>query len=77
MTKKEIAVVAIVGTFFALAFTGLSGCSGPSKARYKELLGECREHQRAYVRLLKEAGEMCGKAPQQKLGEVGMGEGGQ
>jgi hypothetical protein len=36
----------------------VAGCAGPSKARYRELLGECREHQREYVRLLKAYSEI-------------------
>lgn len=105
MTKQEVAVVAILSIFFAFAFGALAGCSGPSKSRYKELLAECRAHEREYVRIngqlsanraqcvemrrgqsfdkvpmsLRNHALICPLwvAPQQKLGAVGFGEGGQ
>lgn len=41
--------------FFAAAALMLAACrtTGPSKARYAELLHECREHDREHLRMLK------------------------
>jgi hypothetical protein len=38
----------------ALAAGLLAGCAGPSKARYVELLHECREANREHLRMLQE-----------------------
>lgn len=44
----------IIALFFMCLGMLLNGCAGPSKARYKELLHQCRVHEREYVRLDKE-----------------------
>lgn len=37
-----------------LAFISLVGCAQPSRQRLAELLGECREHNREHLRMLRE-----------------------
>ena len=71
---KDWHLEAAILTGLALAL--LCGCAGPSKARYKILLSECRQHEREYVRLLKETQTLCPNGAEQGFGTVGFGEGG-
>jgi hypothetical protein len=55
----------------------LAGCTGPSKARYAQLLGECRNANREHLRMLKEYEKLeCKSHPEQAAGSVEMGLGG-
>lgn len=54
----------------------MAACVGPSKARYRVLLEECRAHEREYVRILKESEKTFPILPEQVFGSVGFGEGG-
>lgn len=58
----------------------LTGCAGPTRARYKELLAECREQNREHLRMFHEYAksvELCGgKHPEQSHGVAEMGLGG-
>lgn len=47
------AFLIILLTIFVIALA-LFGCAGPSKARYAELLHECRDANREHLRLVKE-----------------------
>jgi hypothetical protein len=68
--------VALAGIFF-IGMIFLAGCAVPSRARYAELLHECRELNREHLRLLKtyEATE-CAAHPEQLHGAAEMGLGG-
>ena len=67
--------------FFVLC-AAMSGCAGPSKARYAELLHECRDVNREHLRMLREyEGYQCVKGlahggPEQAAGIAEMGLGG-
>lgn len=58
--RKEVPAVGVWATIFILAASALfgvvllSGCAGPSKARYAELLHECREANRERERIIRE-----------------------
>jgi len=53
------------------------GCAGPSKARYAELLHECRESNREHLRMLHEYEKMqCKSHPEQAHGMAEFGLGG-
>lgn len=67
--------VAAVGV--AAVAVALMGCAGPSKARLKVLLHECRDSNRERLRMLREYENMnCSSHPEQTAGSLEMGLGG-
>ena len=51
-----------------------SACAGPSKARYKILLGECRDQNRERARVIKEFQSRTTDAPEQSYSIITYGE---
>ena len=55
----------------------MAGCAGPSKARYAQLLHECRDLNREHVRMLKEYDSAkCDARPTETYGGAEFGLGG-
>lgn len=67
-----VSAALMAGTFGLLC---VLGCAGPSKARYRTLLAECREQNQEHLRMLHEYERMCPRGPEQGSGasELGLG----
>lgn len=55
--SREVIALLCLCAAGALLIMLVAGCAGPSRARYAELLHECREQNREHVRLLREYDE--------------------
>lgn len=79
-SRGGLALIAIgIGFVLVAACCGCAASSkaGPSKARYADLLHECREANRERARLIKEYERAnCATNPEQNFGAVNFGEAG-
>ena len=78
MSNKKVAAAAAVIVIPILLLAALAvGCVGPSKARVKVLLMECREQNRERARIIKAYEQShCIVHPAQEAGRLGFDEAG-
>lgn len=76
MSLREVRITLLVAALGAVAIPFLLGCAGPSRARYSDLLGQCRRHLREEVRLRKAYEGWAARHPHQLFSEIASGEAG-
>jgi hypothetical protein len=76
MKAMASALLAVFGVWMMALCVATCGCAGPSRARYKVLLHQCREQNRERGRILQEAAVRCPYLPEQLHGATDFGEAG-